>query len=299
MMIYRTLTLFALLFSIHFSAKAQDEWIVPDENKTKLSPFEFSADAVVKGNEIYSTNCASCHGEPGKNNFVQLVPPPGDPGAIDFQANNDGEFYYKIREGKGTMPSFKNTLTPDDVWTVISYIRSFNSNYVQEVAKEIQRGAYDGVVSINLAGLDQHKVKATVTGNNNNTTEPIEGAAIRLVVERLFGNLQVDEEKITNKNGEVIFSLNNKIPGDSAGNLQLIAQLTDQEAFGVIESEILLPLGKPIDAPSLVAERAIWNKMTKAPIWLLMAYSIAVLAAWGTIFYIMLQLRQIFLIGKE
>lgn len=299
MMIYRTLTLFALLFFIHFSASAQNDWVIPEDNKAKLSPFEFSDEADMKGNEIYSANCALCHGEPGKNNFVQMAPPPGDPGSIDFQTNTDGEFYYKIREGRVLMPSFKNTLTPDDVWNVIAYIRTFNSDYVQEVAKEIQRGAYDGEVNINLASLDKKHVKATVTGSNNNINEPIEGAAIKLMVERLFGNLQLDEEKITNKNGEATFTLTEKTPGDSVGNILLIAQLTDQEAFGVVESEILLPLGEPTEAPSLVAERAMWNKMTKAPIWLLLAYSIAVLAAWGTIFYIMLQLRQIFLIGKE
>lgn len=298
-MLYRILAILTILFSVQFNTSAQEEWLVPEDKKSKLSTFEFTPEVTEAGKQIYSTNCASCHGEPGKNNFVALVPPPGDPGSADFQTNTDGELYHKVREGRGTMPSFKNTLTPDDVWSVIAYIRSGNNSYVQEVAKEIQRGAYDGEVSITLATVDDKTVKATVTGSKDGSSEAIEGAAVKLSVNRMFGKLAIDEEKITNKNGEALFSLAEAIPGDAEGNIELIAQLSDQEAFGVIENISTLPLGLPVDAPSLVAERAIWNKMAKAPIWMILGYSITVLAAWGTIFYILFQFRAIFMIGKE
>ncbi len=39
--------------------------------------------------------------------------------------------FYKITVGKSPMPSFKTILAEEDRWDVISYIRSFNKNYVQ------------------------------------------------------------------------------------------------------------------------------------------------------------------------
>jgi len=296
---YRILFILTL-FSFVQIVNAQEDWLVPEDKKAKLSPFEFTEDIEKKGQEVYSANCASCHGTPGENNFVALSPPPGDPGSVDFQMNSDGELYHKVREGRGTMPSFKNTLTPDDVWAVISYIRSGNADYVQEVAKEIQRGAYAGEIDINLEPLDDNKsVKAVVIGTNNNTTEFIEGAAVKLSVTRLFGNMQVGEEGLTNKNGEVIFTIEDEINGDSTGNIELIAQLSDQEAFGVIEVKQQLSLGKPTYKPSLVAERAMWNKVQKAPVWILFSYLASVLGVWGIIFYVFWQIKHIYAIGKE
>lgn len=88
------------------------------------------------------------------------------------------------------------------------------------------------------------------------------------------------------------------MPADTLGNLYLIARLSDQEAFGQIESKITLQTNKANTAPSLRAERAMWNTMAMAPLWLLFTYAIGVLAAWGTIFYILLQLKKIFFLGK-
>jgi len=42
-----------------------------------------------------------------------------------------------------------------------------------------------------------------------------------------------------------------------------------------------------------------WNVVSKAPVWLLLAYTIAVLVAWGFIIYVFLQIRVIFLAGKR
>jgi hypothetical protein len=297
------LRILSLLMVIGFSTAqlfSQEEWNVPADKASKLSTFEFTEESEITGHDIYTSNCASCHGEPTKGNYQALVPPPGDPGSGDFQANTDGELYHKIREGRGLMPSFKNTLTPDETWKLIAYIRSFNSGYIQDVAKEITRGAYDGDVSIFLAHNEQTKmVEATVIGSNSKGTEPIAGAEISLSAQRLFGNLQLDEAKITNKDGKAVFSVSADVPGDSEGNINLLARLTDQDAFGVITADTLFAIGAPMTEGSLLEERALWNKVSKAPVWLLMTYFATVLGVWGALFYILLQLRRIFFIGKE
>jgi len=55
----------------------------------------------------------------------------------------------------------------------------------------------------------------------------------------------------------------------------------------------------PFTAVSLTEKRAMWNSMNKAPYWIIFSYFIAVLAVWGLIFYVLLQLRTIFMLGKK
>ena len=104
--------LFILLTIITFFAPrlSGQDWVVPENRKARLSPFAFSDETRIEGEKTYATNCLSCHGTPGKNNVINLVPPPPDPAADKVQKNLDGEIFYKIAEGRQQMPSFKNIL---------------------------------------------------------------------------------------------------------------------------------------------------------------------------------------------
>jgi len=48
---------------------------------------------------------------------------------------------------------------------------------------------------------------------------------------------------------------------------------------------------------SLPAKRAMWNTVRKAPVWVILAYGLGVLAVWGFIMVVMLKLRDIFTVG--
>src|ERR1035437_32184 len=130
----RFLFLFVIvLISLRLSAQ---EWVVPAENGAKLSPFAFNDSTRKVGSELYILNCKSCHGDPGKNNVINLVPPPPDPASAKMQNNSDGALQFKVVQGRAPMPSFKNILSSSDIWRVISFVRSFNDKYVQEVEKK-------------------------------------------------------------------------------------------------------------------------------------------------------------------
>lgn len=279
---------------------AQEEWKVPSENKEKLSPFEFNETTAKAGQTIFENNCKVCHGTPGMNNFQHLTPEPGDPAGIKFQKNTDGEIFYKVNEGRATMPSFRQQLSPEDIWNVISYIRSFNKEYVQQVAKEVTKKGYTGDIKILLTYLqDEHQIKAKVTGSKENTTENLAGVGIKLQAERRFGNLPLDVAKTTNSEGNAYFTIPEDLPGDSSGNIKLISQLSDIELFGKISQDTLIAAGIPTRLPGLTAKRAMWNKFRMAPLWVLITYFSGVTLAWGVILYILFQLRKIFYIGKE
>ncbi|MCK5822328.1 MAG: c-type cytochrome [Bacteroidales bacterium] len=288
--------LLGLLISNSISAQ---DWIVPGAQKGKLANFEFSETNIESGSSIFLTNCRTCHGIPGEGNPMPLVPPPGDPADTKFQGNSDGELYYKIREGRGQMASFKKVMTISQVWDVISYLRSFNSDYIQRVAAPATDNRWTDL-NIGLTLLSsEHQIRAEVSGMEDGNRTPVTGAEIRLMVKRKFGNLQLGEVIMTDLEGIALFSAPLDLPGDEEGNLSLIVQLNDEEKFGLVLSEAVLAAGMPFTPVSLTAERAMWNINKKAPIWLILTYCLGLLTAWGFIFYVMLQLKSIYKLGKE
>lgn len=290
----------SLVLLTQFSV-AQETWTVPAEHKENLSPFEFNANTQSKGEEIFMNNCRACHGVPGENNFLQtLVPIPGDPSSTKFQKNTDGELFYKITTGRSPMPSFKNTLDPEDVWNVISYIRKTNKEYVQKVGEAKEKKGYDGDISIQFAYLkNDHQIKTTLKGKKGEKSEVLNNVDLKLYAGRRFGKLPLDEVKTTNSQGNAYFTIPEQLPGDSNGYVDIIAELADVDLFGRISMDSLMAVGIPVNVPGLTEKRAMWNRVNKAPLWILLSYTGAVLTAWGFIIYILFKLRTIFYIGKK
>lgn len=294
---YLLLTVFLITVTGSF---AQEEWIVPENDKGKLSKFEFDEQAKTTGEAIYMINCKSCHGTPGKGDFLTtLVPMPSDPAGESIQSNMDGELYYKIRIGRGPMPSFKNVLTPNQIWNLIAYLRSFNNSYIQEIAQRIEGMELKWEdIEILLSVLGESKgIQAKVVGMEASGTSPVPGADIQLFAKRTFGNILI-EESVTNDQGIAQFTSPEDLPGDPEGNLQLLARLTDEETYGSITKDTAMIVGMPLVPVSLVAKRAMWNKLAMAPYWVLITYIAGVLIVWGLIFFVMVELRSIFKIGQ-
>ena len=276
------------------------EWIVPEDKKGRLSTFPFSDETRNEGEKLYTVNCMSCHGNPGKGNYLALVPVPGDPATEKIQRNSDGEIFYKVSVGKGQMPSFRSVLTTDEIWKTVSYIRSFNKSYVQQVMLAITSSAYPGaVISMKIVyDAAEHALTVMARAVDEEKTVPVTGAGVRLLVARHFGMLPVDEEKITDSSGNAVFSIPESLPGDTAGNVSISAKFTDEEVFGVVSKDTVIKAGVITVPVSLVAERAMWNNVRKAPVWIILVYTLGVLAVWGFIFLVMMKLRDIYTVGS-
>jgi len=275
------------------------DWVVPEDRKARLSTFPFTDETRKEGDRLYQINCHSCHGDPGKNNYIALQPPPGDPATDKIQHNTDGEIFHKVTTGRGQMPSFRSVLTTEEIWKIVSYIRSFNSDYVQQVMQVITSSAYPGaVISMKLAYDETAKlvsVIATATGETGSV--PVTGAGVRLLAKRYFGMLPVDEDKVTDNSGTALFAVPEGLPGDTAGNVSLSAQFTDEQTFGSVSKDTVLRAGAVTVPVSLRAKRAMWNTVRKAPVWVILSYGLGVLAVWGFILLVMLKLRDIFTVG--
>jgi mono/diheme cytochrome c family protein len=86
---------------------------------------------ISQGADVYARNCAACHGSTGHGDGEAgrgLSPPPADLAGHTPMPRSDALMYWTIAEGGapfGTaMPSFKETLSKDDIWAVIAYLQA-------------------------------------------------------------------------------------------------------------------------------------------------------------------------------
>lgn len=287
------------LLAISFVAKLNAQaWDVPADKKAKNSYIKFDENTAKEGEAIYIKNCVSCHGDPGKgNNLKTLNPIPPDMNSAKTQALTDGELFYILNTGRGAMPSFKNTLSEEERWKTISFIRSFNKQYVQVVSKTDPTKSK--LVKIKL-DMDQatNKMKVAVVANETSGVVLLKDAEINMFVSRYFGKLQIGKTLRTDSVGCAMFDFPKDLPGDSAGNLEVVINVND-EVYGEIESISKMQIGVPTDKPSLTEKRAIWNVLKLAPWWIIITYTTILLGVGFVILLIIKNLIKIKKLGEE
>ncbi|MBI9033128.1 MAG: c-type cytochrome [Bacteroidales bacterium] len=279
-------------------ANAQGEWTVPDKFKNKKNPVAFSKENIKKGQEIFNTNCKSCHGDFGKNNGIPLVPKPTDMGNAKVLEQTDGEIFYKITEGRITMPSFKNVIQENDRWAILSYVRSMDPNYKPAKAEakkapvikeeEIKPEIINDIQIILQSDREACVVKAVVVGKNEKGEDAvIKDAEIGFFVKRYFGELRVDDKSVTtDKNGVATIEFPADLPGDEGGNVEMTAKLMDQEKYAGISVSQKLNIAKHTVVKNMLDERALWGTRAKTPFWLLFMYLGLTGGIWMGIVYI-------------
>jgi mono/diheme cytochrome c family protein len=108
---------------------------VPDEFASLANPFDGDTDAITVGQEIFTINCATCHGPTGAGDgaaAVGLDPKPADLGDNEMMVTlTDGYLFWRVTKGgviepfNSAMPSWEQGLTEEQRWQVISYVRTF------------------------------------------------------------------------------------------------------------------------------------------------------------------------------
>ena len=99
---------------------------VPTEYAGQMNPL--GSEAASKGADVFHTNCETCHGPQGHGDGPAgqaLDPKPRNLAKLQATAGDDFLFW-RIREGKpGTsMVAWKGILTDEQIWQVISFIRT-------------------------------------------------------------------------------------------------------------------------------------------------------------------------------
>jgi len=292
------LFLISLIVPKGFSQVLGADWPVPDAAKGVVCPTLFSKATVSAGDALYQKNCKACHGDPGKQNWIKLVPVPGDPASQEFQKQSDGEIFFRIGAGKAPMPSFQAILPEQDRWNIVSYIRSFNPHYVQP--NPSQKASGNGKsIKLTLACDYRHKKIYVVCNetDKDRKIQPVENADIRLFAKRYFGNLQLSNMH-TNKKGLAVFDFPEGLPGDKFGIVNLIARLNDESGIlGEATTTIQAKIGVPTQWVSLTTPNAMWNTRDKSPVWLTITFTICFIFVWGIIIYILISLGKMKQLG--
>jgi hypothetical protein len=79
--------------------------------------------------------------------------------------------------------------------------------------------------------------------------------------------------------------------------LYLVAKITDA-GIGEVTRLDSMAIGKITKHSRLLDKRSMFNIRSKTPVWLLLSYIGVVGIVWGTIFYILFQLRGIRMLNK-
>lgn len=100
-------------------------WMAPAEEASKKNPVTGSAKSVERGRAIYQNQCEYCHGDGAKGlSKMETGLTKNTPNLLKrLKSHSDGDFHWKILNGKGDMPSFKNDLSENEIWDIINYIK--------------------------------------------------------------------------------------------------------------------------------------------------------------------------------
>jgi len=125
-MIQTGIALAALLVSTMLmsptSAWSQSDWKAPADAKTLKNPVQGIGDA----KNLIAMNCAACHGSSGRGDGVAaaaLQPKPMDWSSAAVQSDTDGQLFWKITNGRGSMPAWRQ-LPETQRWQIVNYIRT-------------------------------------------------------------------------------------------------------------------------------------------------------------------------------
>ncbi|MBC7943733.1 MAG: c-type cytochrome [Burkholderiales bacterium] len=116
----------------HGSMKGMDRdahWTAPEAAAARKNPVKADKASIARGQALFKQNCAVCHGAAGRGDGpagAALDPKPADLAAMAGE-HPDGDFAWKIENGRGAMPPWKGVLTQNQIWDLVNFTRSLGS----------------------------------------------------------------------------------------------------------------------------------------------------------------------------
>jgi mono/diheme cytochrome c family protein len=113
-----------------------------DSTYAKRLPNPTDKQATARGDTLYHTYCAVCHGTDGNSANATVGPKLAAPSLLTDRARSyaDGYLYSMVRYGRGIMPQYGDKVTrPADRWAIVNYVR-----HLQAAAPAVVTGAAGG-----------------------------------------------------------------------------------------------------------------------------------------------------------
>jgi mono/diheme cytochrome c family protein len=106
---------------------APTPWVAPDDAKKVKNPVPPTPETLTAAQDVFTDNCVLCHGEKGMGDGPGAkaikVKPANFADAKMMATETDGSLYWKMTNGRGPMPSWKDVLTDKERWELVGYIR--------------------------------------------------------------------------------------------------------------------------------------------------------------------------------
>lgn len=101
-------------------------WQAPAEADKMENPFAKDTDSWKKVEGTFKSLCVICHGEKGLGDGIAgmaLTPRPANFTSDRVQKQSDGAIFWKLTTGNSPMASYKESLTKEQRWQLVNYIR--------------------------------------------------------------------------------------------------------------------------------------------------------------------------------
>lgn len=264
------------------------EWIVPAQQDALSNPLDYTLENIKQGKAIYTLNCKSCHGDPGKNNPLTLVPMPVDMASEKMQTNSDGALFYKITTGKGVMPPFGSTLQETDRWNLVNFIKNYSPEREQLLVD------LPPVKAKLLASVTENPPSVEIMAEYENEKMeyvPLLNTPVIISSKKAFGDLKIGEA-VTNDQGRATFTIPENTMGDEHGNVSIVVSLNEEfEASGVVLEKAMV--GSSKEVPGLIRKGVLWSTNNNVSLWVLISFILAAGGAWMVIAYVVVQIIKI------
>ncbi len=290
---------------------------VPSPYTGLKNPFAWDdTSARESGKKLYQQSCLGCHGANG-DNIARA-----DFSTADFSQNVEGRpdfYFWRLSEGKidEGMPSYKSSLSEEQRWQVLTYLRSLGKAVPPEVTPPAKPPAEEekGILQLTVPEQAQSGQPLTMSATlQDNQGKPIGNALVKFFIRVDFfaSGLMEIEEAVTNEQGVATFEY---VP-QLTGNIQIVARHeggSHETAVTVSLAETAEPFYQPqagIRLPAPGKDVFIGPKsalelgeMGEAPTsafrlpggilsWLLIVVA-TVMLIWGTYFRVLYQLFRI------
>jgi hypothetical protein len=181
----------------------------------------------------------------------------------------------------------------DGLWALSSEFKG--NDTIEAGTSEIT--VKDVRLEMSLTEADSIKTISLIASvKENGKDKPVSGEIIKIYVPRMFSLLPIGEVTL-DETGAATLEFPADLPGDSLGNLTVIAKFEENQTFGNVEKQSQIKWGTPTEYSVPSTHRALWTKT--APRWMIYTLSILLAGVWGHYLFAIISLIRIKIDAKK
>ena len=95
------------------------------------NPLTATPEVLEKGKTIYENYCQVCHGPTGAGDgpLTKKFPAPPSLQRQKVRDYTDGRIFHNPMRGQNSMPSYSKQIEPQEIWSVVHYVRKLQAEY--------------------------------------------------------------------------------------------------------------------------------------------------------------------------